>query len=370
MTATRRIILVAVVVAAGLGSVWAVSQDPLGIIPGDPAAYRDRMVAILDGGVPYLDVPLEHLPVSVVPMAIAWVLGGAASQSAYVTVFALVMLAVVVLVVLVMDRLGTALDHPEAGIAWTVAALPLLPLVLFRNDPVSVLFFALSALALVRGRRVWRWAGVVGAFAKIWPAVIALAGWRNGRRRDSWLVVMAGAVALGWTLLPGFTAARNAVGIHAETLLGSMIGLMRTTGGDPTGVVLTTAAYLEVDWWVVALNAAIGLVVCGFGVVAVWSARRERPLMVGLGTLVAGVILTSQLFSLQFVLWLTPFFALVRRRATLGIGVALGALTTVLAWIWDVSLFGSPWFHAGFLVRSLLVIVAAALMAREAIRSD
>ncbi|MGA7272294.1 MAG: hypothetical protein WB239_14580, partial [Acidimicrobiia bacterium] len=84
----RTVILVMVVIVAGLAAIRLVAANPEVIIPGDPAAYRTRVEAILSGGLPYFDVPFEHLPVMLIPMLAAWTIGGWISQRMYIIAFA------------------------------------------------------------------------------------------------------------------------------------------------------------------------------------------------------------------------------------------------------------------------------------------
>lgn len=353
------------VLAAGVLSVLVVSTQPLTIIPGDPAAYRERVAAVLADGLPYFEVSFEHLPVMTLPMAAAWVLGGFVSQSVYVWVFSLLMVGVLTLTAPMMDTLGRRLGRDRAGVHWLAAALPLLPLVAFRNDPVAVALFVVAAILLVDGRTGWTWAGAAGALAKIWPAVLALVGWRRDRRAGAVAVALAGAVAVGWTFVPGFSAARRSVGIHAETVMGALVGLERTLSGGPSEVVMTTAAYMPVEGWVVVVNALVGLAVVAAGVRGVTRADDVGDSLVALGAVVAGVILSSQLFSLQYLLWMTPFVALARSKVVLALGVALAVLTTALAWTWDVRFLQESWFYAMFTLRNAGLIVLAGMLARN-----
>ncbi|MFP3914831.1 MAG: hypothetical protein ACLFWM_08145, partial [Actinomycetota bacterium] len=87
----RRVLMVLLVLAAATWAVLWVAHYPEKILAGDPPVYRLRVAAILDGGLPYLDVPFEHLPLMLVPMLAAWFLGGASAQSIYVVVFAALM---------------------------------------------------------------------------------------------------------------------------------------------------------------------------------------------------------------------------------------------------------------------------------------
>lgn len=362
---SRRMTVVAAVTAAGLLSILVISQATHTIIPGDPAVYRERIEALLVGGLPYRDVPFEQLPMMLVPMGLAWVLGGSASQSAYVFVFALLMVLTMAATTVLVARLGSALDERSAAGRWLLITVPLMPLAVFRSDPFVVLHFAGALLAFLQAKGRWTVLSILGALAKIWPAVLAALGWKRGRQVGAVAVGLGGVLAFGITLLPGFTEARSAVGIHAETVVGGLLGLARVAGGGASQVDVTTAAYLPVGSWAVAVNAAIGLAVLAIGLVSVLRAAADREAVLGVGVLIIGAILVSPLFSLQYVLWIMPVVALSRLRPTVASGVGLAVLTTALAWVWSEPILESVWFYAAVTVRNVMVLVIAGLLLLE-----
>jgi len=361
----RRLLLAVGALVAGITSIVIMADHTDRILVGDPAEYRVRIGAMLSGGWPYIDVPFEHLPVMLIPMFGAWFLGGSASQSVYVVTFAALMSMVLALTAPVIDSVGELLGTRRAGSRWLAMTLPLIPLVIFRNDPVVVLLFAIACLLFLADREGWVAWAVAGALAKGWPAALGLVTWRRHRLK-SLVVAVSGAVAVGWTLLPGFTAARGAIGIHAETLLGSAVGLWRIASGLPSGVQVTTAAYLPVASWMLAANALVGVGIVVVGVRAVVRTTDRRSQFAALGVVVSGIILASQLFSLQYVLWLTPFLAVGRRPRLVALGSLLGALTLALGFVWDEALFDRVWLYGLFSLRNLMVLMAAAWLVADA----
>ena len=200
--------------------------------------------------------------------------------------------------------------------------------------------------------------------AKVWPAGVAAPGWARSRWEAA-LAGVSGVLAIGVTLLPGFREARQASGIHAETLVGAIVGGIRASGGDATRVTITTAAYIDVSGWMVGLNMVVGLAVVVMGVWSVFAVGDWRSRVVGTGIINAGVILVSQLFSLQYVLWLMPFVAMSRRLTTRALAIGLGVLTTALAFVWTQDKFDEAWFFGLFTLRNGLVIAIALLLAVE-----
>lgn len=360
------LVLSVAILTIGLGSVLLASNATETILAGDPPEFRARVQAILDGGLPYLDVPLEHLPIMLVPMFGAWILGGFISQSDYVLAFAGLMIVSLGATAMLMLRIGVLHSHASAATRWLALVAPLVPLVVFRNDPFVTLLFVLSVYLTFAERTGSTMAAVVGALAKIWPAALALLAFRRAAMLRAAVLAISGAVGLGWTFLPGFVGARSGLGIHAETAMGALLGLWRTSSGGASQVVLTTAAYLPADAWVVALNALLGLLVLVVGVKATLKAPSPAYALLGVGTAVAGIILTSQLFSLQYVLWLTPFLAWSRGRHVLAIGLGLSVVTLGLAWSWTEGQFEEPLFYIALCLRNLAVFFVAFLLAREA----
>ncbi len=362
-----RILLGWVVLGLGAVSVLLVSRNPERIFAGDPAAYRMRVAAIVEGGLPYVDVPFEHLPVMLAPMGVAWYLGGASSQSAYIVVFAASMTLTLAATAMIVGAVGDHLGVSSAGRRWVVLVAPLLPLVVFRNDPVAVLLAVVAMWVVATGRRGWWVWAVAGAFAKVWPAGLAPVTWRN-KKVASLGVAASGLLALALTRVEGFTVARQAAGLHAETLVGGLVGLARTLGGGPAEVTVTTAAYLSVPTWTVVVNALAGVAVVAAGLWAVMRASGLRAALIATGTVVAGVMLTSPLLSLQYVLWLTPFIVLAETRRSHLWGFVLGVVTLGLAFGWADTILDDPLFYATVTLRNALVVSVAALLALEAVR--
>ncbi len=355
------------VIVAGLAAIRLVAAYPDVIIPGDPAAYRTRVEAILSGGLPYFDVPFEHLPVMLIPMLAAWTIGGWVSQRMYIIAFAVLTTGILAGCVPLIGALGRRLDARGSVARWLIVTLPLVPLVIFRNDPVSLLLFLVAAVWFLDDRPGWVVAGGLGALAKVWPAVIGLGERKYPPRGRSLWVLFSGAIAVGLTLLPGFASARRAVGLHAETVVGALVGAGRVLGGHSSGVDVTTAAYLDAGRAALLLNSAVGL--CSSSVSGFWSLARasdNRRTFLALGVITAGTVLVSPLFSLQYVLWLTPFLALSRHRTTLAVGAAVSVLTIYLTWIWHPSLFEQVWFFLLLTARNAMFLLLATRLALEA----
>lgn len=87
---SERLYLVLGVVTAAVASLLFAAAFPDAILAGDADPYRQRMVELFSGKLPYLDFPFEHLPLMIIPMSLAWVLGGFNDLRSYVFAFAAV----------------------------------------------------------------------------------------------------------------------------------------------------------------------------------------------------------------------------------------------------------------------------------------
>jgi len=328
------------------------------IFAGDPHVYRARVAEMMQNGLPYIDVPFEHLPVMLVPMLIPWFLGGAESPGIYTSVFGVLMTICIGGSTVLIQRIGESLGDRAAGWRWLLLSAPLLPLVLFRNDPVAVVLALLAVLAITDGRPGWWIPAFLGGLAKIWPSAVASLGWKRQLGRSA--AAAAGGVAgLALSFAPSFASARNAVGLHTETIVGAIVGLVRAARDGSAEVLVTTAAYLNVPGWVVAVNTLLGLGVVGLALLAMSRQRSAREGVVALGAVVIGVIMTSNLFSLQYVLWVLPFLAFDRRKVVLLAGLALSLLTGWLAWVWSVKTVQHLDFYVLVSVRNLVLLLVA-----------
>jgi len=106
------------------------------------------------------------------------------------------------------------------------------------------------------------------------------------------------------------------------------------------------------------------------GVVAVvFAAYRRKPVndAAVVGALVVALILTSRLFSPQYLVWMLPFLALARthgeRRAT-RLFVLIGLLTTVYLFGYADLLLGNRVLAAVIVLRNLLLAVTGVTLLR------
>jgi hypothetical protein len=214
----------------------------------------------------------------------------------------------------------------RAGAAYLLLGLPLVPMGLLRLDLWSVALAVLAAAALVR-RRPWLFALAVTAatMVKVWPALLVAAAIGAGR----WRAALAGTVAMAgcgllWLAWAGGSLApveqvltlRGATGWHLESVGGSLSALV--TGARPE---LQLNAYRIGTLNQPAVLAGRALTVGTVAALAALAFRRGRGAGGGtsdslaLGLVMAGgtasLIVTAPLLSPQFLLWLTPWVAIV-----------------------------------------------------------
>jgi hypothetical protein len=343
-----------------VGFVTTLVRDvPLGT---DPIVYLDRLRSIEAGGIPYIDPVFEHLPGMLVPMYAARLIAWTGADGSYVLAFG----ALMAICLWVSGRLvvGLSAQPRSTAVRWLVSLAPLVPLVAFRNDP-WVVMWALAALTPTLSPVVRGVASFVAVLSKGWPVVTAVAFWKRGHRWLAASTFLAGVAAIGLMSAPGFQELQGGVGLHSESIGGSLVGLWRSINGQDLRLVLTTAAYIEVPEPLRLVGPALAAVVGTIGLLAMRRARSKQLHLTATGILVIAVILASRLFSAQYVLWLVPFVALSRRRSSLVLALVINlqAVYTVYDFfaIYDASIL---WW-GGALFRNLLLLGLAGTLAAE-----
>ena len=320
---------------------------------GDVELYMRYAAAIVGGSTPYSDVQVEYPPLAMVPMVVPWLaaaLFGPVSLDQYKWAFAgweaLLVLALG-FVLLRIARLG-ALTRPGSDPALGVAArLAILVAgaalaIAWRFDLWPALLLAIAVWATLADRPIA--AGValgLGVLAKLYPIAAAPAlavAWfapRDDRRLISFGAATAMTIVVGivpFLLLAGtdtltFLAYQSLRGLQIESIGGGLVILMGLAQGTHLP---TDAPYKAIEVmgpaarpWLLALPIAT---IAGFGLLAWLGWRRARnevrrdgrvapATAVALATAsVLLVLVTNKVFSIQYVVWLVPFAALLPGR--------------------------------------------------------
>lgn len=331
-------------------------------IAGDPPQYDAISAAILDGAIPYRDVPVEHLPGSLIPMVAVGFISRVTGTS-FEALWPFLMGIAFVASVAMADSFPTGTN---GGRRFLLLSLPLLPLVLFRIEPWLILWVVASLSFAFRS--AWgssSIAAAVAAMTKGWPLLLFAIPFRLGRRQLAATVAVLTFLAIAFVaLLPGFREGRAFEGIHTETIIGNLVLVFRGAIGSDLQLVGTAGAtYVLVGQWAVALNMLIGLPFLAFAIRRVLRQDTVVELVPSIGLGVLGVILASPLFSSQFLFWLVPFvlFLVVGRQLTFFV-IALMTLFTIVLWIPSTA----GW-NLLVLARNALLLLFAIMWALDAV---
>ena len=356
----RRVVLT--VIVGSLAAVSLAAALPETILAGDAEAYRDRMAEMFSGQIPYFEFNFEHLPGAIVPMSVAWLLGGSQNLQTFAFAFAgfsALLLAVTgVLLIDLETELGTDLT-----LRWVGALVPLLPFLLFRNDSLSVLLTVGAFWAATRPRARGG-AGIVpvwlGVATKLWPGSWAAIEWWRGRRL--WALA-TGILTIGSLVLlrtAPVLAIQRPVGVHTETLAGSLLGAVRYMRGSPLQLRQTSALYIEAGWWAHLINV-IPAIALGMAALSILKRRFSwAEAWVLFGALTGCLMLASPLFSTQYMAWISPF-ASTQRRPWL-ILVMTNVLSLVLIVTWNRGLNGSGWWFGLGVGRNLMFLTLLSML--------
>lgn len=345
--------LLALMIALTLNAV-SVNWPKSSPLAGDPFAYRDIADEILSGSVPYIDVTVEHLPLMLVPIL---GVGVAASGTGidFPLIWPLATITAMLITVLIAGRIRLV-DRYQWKFA--VAVVPMLPLALYRLEVFVVLLVVLAIAAFADGRHrdgsAWAF---LGALAKGWPVILCAIPFRRGATRVAIISVAASVACLGIVaMLPGFREGRAFSGIHAETLVGNALLLIRHATGSDLGLIgIAGATYVEAPAFAVVVNAVFGVIVGGVALASMFRTRDLVPLLRICGLATLAIILISPLFSAQFLFWLTPFIPLFARRGR-RVAIAAGFLSMLVAAFWNPF---EGWWALEVGARNVMVLAVA-----------
>jgi hypothetical protein len=332
---------------------------------GDIGLYLDNARAIVDGRTPYSQVPLEYPPLAIVPMVAPYLAAlpfGGVTLDAYKWAFAGWEALLVVVLGYVLGRIArlggleTRWRDPGSLVA---ARLPILVggaalAIAWRFDLFAAVLLAIAVWAALANRPIA--AGValgLGVLAKLYPLAAgpALALVWFAARDDDRLIRFGGATAA--TIVLGLVPFIVIAGPEALTFLSyqalrglqieSVGGGLALLGGLVQGSPLQTdAPFKAIEVVSPAARAILAvlplLTIAGFSGLA-WLGLRRLGAELAAGASIApasivqlsaaGVLVllvTSKIFSIQYVVWLVPFAALLPGRK-FWLAAAIVALT-------------------------------------------
>ncbi len=333
---------------------------------GDVGLYLERARAFADGQVPYRDFPFEYPPLALVPITVPYAIrpGAAIEVDQYRWLFAGWEAGLMVALGFVLTRirsLGGRVDHGpgDEGLISVGARLTALSIgaalaLTWRFDLFPALLVTVAVWAALAGRATV--AGIalaLGVLAKLYPIAVLpalAAGWLapfDGQR------VLRLALAVAATILLGMLPFVALAGPAAFDFLGYQVGRglqIESIGGGIAllvGLLTGQAPELSYGYSAVQVDGPLAgtilailplLTVAGFGLLAwlAWrrihaeaatGARVRASTVVTLaGASVLMLLVTSKVYSIQYVVWIVPFAALLPRRQ-FWLALAIVALT-------------------------------------------
>jgi hypothetical protein len=281
-------------------------------------SYGDRTLA---GRVPYRDFSLEYPP-GALPAVVVPSLGPRRDYDTWFMGFeAACGLACVLLV-------GVVTRSRIAAAYCALAPLALGPLALHRFDLWAAALATTGTAALVAGRpRAGFAALAAGAAAKVYPVTLLPLALVHVGRRDrgrglAWFVgVLLAVVGPFVVLAPGgvrFSLSRQlGRALQLETLGSSLLLALHAAGGYAPRVEFGNGAWNLVGG-VPDAAAAVSTALQLTSVLAIWvlyarRARTRETFLLAAAAAVAAWIAFGKVLSPQFLLWLLPLVALVRR---------------------------------------------------------
>jgi hypothetical protein len=328
---------------------------------GDVGLYLEKARAVASGLLPYRDVSFEYPPAALIPMVVPYLAGFASDVGldAYKVLFAaweaVLLLALGVVVGRIGARLGGGRGPLLRLIGVTIGAVLAIT---WRYDLFPALLTAIAVwAALERRPAVVGLALGLGVLAKLYPVALlpALAApWlvpldlgRLTRLGATFgLTVLLGLlpfVVLAGDATFGFMGYQVGRGLQIESIGGGLAVLAGLLGGEAPRLSFGySAVQVEGPLARALLGVLPVLTVAGFGLLAWIGWRRVRDEAVDDGPGETGVrpetvvtlafasllllLVTSKVYSIQYVVWIVPFIALLRGRR-FWLGAAIVALT-------------------------------------------
>ena len=284
----------------------------------------------------------------------------------------------VLLSLLVDLALATALFRhwgKEVASAYLLLGVAMVPSGLLRLDLWAALAAVLGAAAVAGARphpsqhesierrrpqlamALFAVATVVGAMIKLWPALLVPAALGIGRARAAASAAALGlATGFAWLAVSGtaaleqITSLRGVTGWHLESVPGSLVALF--SSASPR---LEADAFRigELNDTIVLAGRVLTVAVIAAAAALATRSNRQPSERLALVMLVAVTtpVLTAPLLSPQFLLWLTPWAAILHRYRQLA-ALTFGAVTLTAI---VLAAFGPPNLDHPFAAATLLV---------------
>jgi hypothetical protein len=313
----------------------------------DVFGYLDRVNNVLAGLMPFRDFPSEYPPLSFVPMLLPRLVTG--NAEGYLWLFALesaVLSSLIAAMVYWLAVRGWSVERPLiAETLYVLSLVVLASIAAWRFELFVVLLTMLSVVAFSEGR--FGTAGVIlglGVVAKIYPVlllpVLALRLFAAGDRRGVARLVAGCIATVGLVMIPLLLVAgsgawgpvtwQDARGLQIESVGSGLLLLAHVLFGvtaTPENAFQAEQIASPVAGLVLQALPLITLTLLGVIIAACFLRFRqdwremgrvsnERVIAYVVLVLLA-LIVSNKVLSPQYLLWLMPFMALLRRRQAL-----------------------------------------------------
>jgi hypothetical protein len=338
----------------------------------DLSIYSDWAEGSLRRGRFPLDEMWQYPPLAGPVFLLGWLLPGERVG------FALLFLAFDAAILAMLARQARLTGRRGGVRLWALAPLATGPLLLARFDVVPTAFAVAAVLAATRPVASGALASI-GAWLKVWPALVILALRRRDLGRGLAGAVLASA-AIAFTLTAttsdpmSFLSGQRDRGLQIESVAAWPFLAARALGADAE-IVYRYGAH-EVDGAGVAVAARLCVLATAIllAVVALQRLRGALDHLEGADVALAAVlfsVVTSRVFSGQYLIWLLALAAAclgrpsTRMRTPIRLIVAAGLAThLVYPWLYTALLEGRPDALLVQTVRVALVVAATVVTLR------
>jgi uncharacterized membrane protein len=366
---------------------------------GNAGVPRQFAVKILDGQLPYSDFFSEYPPLALLSFLLPALFS--TTQPAYGFLFAVEMLLLDLVVLFILAKFAARFKIRVWRVLsiYTLCLLAIGPIVTGRYDLLPATLVLVALYAFVSGRHKTAWAVLaLGATAKIYPVIIAplfalyLLYHRQYRQLTQGIAIFGAvllAINLPWIIINAdgfwqFISYHLERGLHSESsygsvlLIGQIMGLTQVEGAMTYGSWNLSSPMADTLSQVSSYITA-SLLMFLYALYAHQLLRKSdsvaKAAMLNTGTVelilrysllaVFIMLLTSKLFSPQFLIWLVPLIPLVRARwryAPWVLFLIIGGLTQYIYphYYLDFEAF-VPYLVIMLAIRNFLLVVMAIL---------
>lgn len=320
----------------------------LDYLVGGNGYERNIAIKMLDGMLPYSDFTSEYPPLALFSFLAPALFSSTQPLYGFFFAVEIYLLDLVILFILVKFAPRLKLQILPVLSIYTLCLVAIGPIVTGRFDLLPATLVLIALYAFVRGKNKIAWGFLaLGAVAKLYPLVIAplfalyLLRQRQYLRLVQGIAVFGGVILvlnLPWVIIDAdgfwqFLTYHMERGLHSESSYGSVLLIGQLMGITQVGAGLTYGSWNLVSTMAESLSRVSFYVTAGFLFVTyafyarqlwkkqiVLSVKRvldieamEQILRYTL-VVVFIMLLTSKVFSPQFIIWLCPLIPLVRAR--------------------------------------------------------